>query len=322
MLHGWHKHIIFIYTESNRPQIIKIRATPTFLVCLSPRVKCTQHLICGRSLTFMLLVFALPSVPRVIITWIICVHVEYVNNLHYKYSQSTLHYTPKKGGGALSIYTGGGVARHIQKGGGGVLGTGTTQKRGVLGTGTTPKRGVLGTGTSRKRGGGPKNWSCKKDNLSNWCFTKGGFVSLFIKYPYFFFSTWSIGGGLLWQTQKRGHGSGPKNGGLRHGSGSKKGGLRHELGKKKGGSILRHIPVLDIYAITLFRVDGLNSNLHLLCWGGGADTELWWVGPRQNNCISRIERALKSTPRTPRPCNYCMERNVVKSVRTTREGDF
>ena len=37
-----------------RPQRIKIRATPTFLVCLSSRVKCTQHLICGRSLTFML----------------------------------------------------------------------------------------------------------------------------------------------------------------------------------------------------------------------------------------------------------------------------
>ena len=57
-----------------------------------------------------------------------------------------------------------GVPRHIQKGGGGlrhghnpkkgggVLGTGTTQRRGVLGTGTTQKRGVLGTGTSRKRG--------------------------------------------------------------------------------------------------------------------------------------------------------------------------
>ena len=33
------------------------------------------------------------------------------------------------GGGALSIYTGGGVPQHIQKGGG-VLGTGTTQKGG------------------------------------------------------------------------------------------------------------------------------------------------------------------------------------------------
>ena len=54
------------------------------------------------------------------------------------------------GGGALSIYIGGGVPRHIQKGG--VLGTGTTQKGGVLGTGTSRKRGVLGTGTIRKRG--------------------------------------------------------------------------------------------------------------------------------------------------------------------------
>ena len=46
--------LTYSYTESNQPQKIKIRATPTFLVCLSPRVKCTQHLICGRSLTFML----------------------------------------------------------------------------------------------------------------------------------------------------------------------------------------------------------------------------------------------------------------------------
>ena len=46
--------LTYSYTESNQPQSIKIRATPTFLVCLSPRVKCTQHPICGRSLTFML----------------------------------------------------------------------------------------------------------------------------------------------------------------------------------------------------------------------------------------------------------------------------
>ena len=68
---------------------------------------------------------------------------------------------PRGGGGALSIYTGGGVPRNIQKGGlrhghnpkRGVLGTGTAQKRGVLGTDTSQKRGVLGTGTSRKKGG-------------------------------------------------------------------------------------------------------------------------------------------------------------------------
>ena len=55
------------------------------------------------------------------------------------------------GGGALSIYTGGGVPQHIQKGG--VLGTGTTQKRGGLRHGYNPKRGgVLGTGTIGKRG--------------------------------------------------------------------------------------------------------------------------------------------------------------------------
>ena len=46
--------LTYSYTESNQPQKIKIRATPTFLVCLSPRVNCTHHPICGRSLTFML----------------------------------------------------------------------------------------------------------------------------------------------------------------------------------------------------------------------------------------------------------------------------
>ena len=94
--------------------------------------------------------------------------------------------------GALSIYTGGGVPRHIQKGGSyarhntkrGVLGTGTTQKRGVLGTGTSRKRGGLRHGHESKKGS-LKNWSCKKDNLGNWCCTKGGFGSLFINYPYF-----------------------------------------------------------------------------------------------------------------------------------------
>ena len=46
--------LTYSYTEINQPQRIKIRATPTFLVCLSPRVKCTQHPVWGRSLTFML----------------------------------------------------------------------------------------------------------------------------------------------------------------------------------------------------------------------------------------------------------------------------
>ena len=35
--------LTYTYTERNQPQRIKIRATPTFLLCLSPRVKCTQH---------------------------------------------------------------------------------------------------------------------------------------------------------------------------------------------------------------------------------------------------------------------------------------
>ena len=46
--------LTYPYTERNQPQRIKIRATPTFLVCLSPRVKCTQHPVWCRSLTFML----------------------------------------------------------------------------------------------------------------------------------------------------------------------------------------------------------------------------------------------------------------------------
>ena len=46
--------LTYSYTERNQPQIIKIRATPTFLLCLSPRVKCTQHPVWCRSLTFML----------------------------------------------------------------------------------------------------------------------------------------------------------------------------------------------------------------------------------------------------------------------------
>ena len=46
--------LTYSYIESNQPQRSKIRATPTFLACLSPRVKCTQHPICSRSLTFML----------------------------------------------------------------------------------------------------------------------------------------------------------------------------------------------------------------------------------------------------------------------------
>ena len=99
------------------------------------------------------------------------------------------------GRGALSIYTGGGVPRHNRKMG--ILGTGTTQKSGGLMHGNehgheSKKGRVLGTVTSRKlaatmvRGVLTKNWSCKKDNLSNWCCTKWRFGSLFINYLYFF----------------------------------------------------------------------------------------------------------------------------------------
>ena len=49
---------------------------------------------------------------------------------------------PGGGGGALSIYTGGGL-RH-----------GHNPKKGGLRHGHNPKKGVLGTGTSRKKRGG------------------------------------------------------------------------------------------------------------------------------------------------------------------------
>ena len=55
-----------------------------------------------------------------------------------------------RGGGALSIYTGGGVPRHIQKGG--VLGTGTTQKGGLR-HGHNPKKGGLRHGHESKQWG-------------------------------------------------------------------------------------------------------------------------------------------------------------------------
>ena len=53
--------------------------------------------------------------------------VYYVNNESSHIMNNI--FTSGGGGGALSIYTGGGVPRHIQKGGG-VFGTGTTQKGG------------------------------------------------------------------------------------------------------------------------------------------------------------------------------------------------
>ena len=59
--------LTYSYTERNQPQRIKMRATPTFLVCLSPRVKCTQHPVWCRSLTFMLC-----SLYPVYLGWIYC----------------------------------------------------------------------------------------------------------------------------------------------------------------------------------------------------------------------------------------------------------
>ena len=71
-------------------------------------------------------------------------------------SQKNARLCSESGWGALSIYIGGDIPRHIQKRGPrhghnqkrGVLGTGTSGKEGgVLGTDTSGKRGVLGTGT-------------------------------------------------------------------------------------------------------------------------------------------------------------------------------
>ena len=76
--------------------------------------------------------------------------IYYVKKLISKYKK--IRFKPHQR--ALSIYTGGGVPRHIKKGG---LRHGHNPKKGVLGTGTSRKRGVLGTGTSSKGGGGLKN---------------------------------------------------------------------------------------------------------------------------------------------------------------------
>ena len=114
-----------------------------------------------------------------------------------------------------------------------------------------PKRGggVLGTGTSWKKGGGGlKNWSCKKDNLSNWWCTKGFFWAYLLITLTFFLSTWSISGVYSNILKKRGlrHGSGQKRGVLGTGQARKNGGLGHGSGQK-GGSLLRYIPVLAMH---------------------------------------------------------------------------
>ena len=110
---------------------------------------------------------------------------------------------PGGGGGGHSQNILVGVCRSTSKKGGGVLGTGTIQKEGVLGTGTTHKRGGLRHGNESKKGGF-KNSSCKKDNLSKWCCTKGGFGSLFINYPYFFLVNMINWWGFTLTDKKRG----------------------------------------------------------------------------------------------------------------------
>ena len=103
------------------------------------------------------------------------------------------------GGEELSIHTGGGVPRHLKKGG---LRHRHNPQKGGLRHGHNPKKGGLRHGHKSKGGGGGlKNWSCKKDNLSNWYCTKGGFGSLFINYLYFFLVNMINWWGLLWQTK-------------------------------------------------------------------------------------------------------------------------
>ena len=135
------------------------------------------------------------------------------------------------GGGTLNIYWWG-CAAALKKG---VLGTGTTPKRGVLGMGTSRIKkggGVLGTGKTRKGGGGGlKNWSCKKEDFSKWCCTKGGSWELLYWFPYCCL-VWSTGGGLsTWST------GGGGGGGPRHGHEPKKGGFRNGQISGKWGSL-------------------------------------------------------------------------------------
>ena len=113
---------------------------------------------------------------------------------------------PGGGGGALSIYTGGGVPRHIQKG-------------------------------HESKKGGLKNWSCTKDNLSNWCCTKGGFASLFINYLFVFLDN-MINWWVFTPTDQKLGVSGTSQvtkGGLMHGSSSKKWGPWSRVRSKHGG---------------------------------------------------------------------------------------
>ena len=74
---------------------------------------------------------------------------------------------PGRGGGAgHSQYILVGCTAAHPKGGGGGLRHRHNPKKGVLRHGHNPKKGGLRHGHKSKKGG-PKNWSCKKDYLSN-----------------------------------------------------------------------------------------------------------------------------------------------------------
>ena len=68
--------------------------------------------------------------------------------------QKDIH-SPRGGGGALKIYTGGGVPWHTTKKG--VLCAGTAKQMGVLGADTTRKTGVLEHGTHFVKREGRRN---------------------------------------------------------------------------------------------------------------------------------------------------------------------
>ena len=98
------------------------------------------------------------------------------------------------GGGALSIYTGGGVPRHKGKGGGGPRHGHNPKKGAGLWYGHNPKKRGLSYGHESKKGGVRHvhklkggggvlrtAWSCKKDNLSNCMMShKRGFWKLIL----------------------------------------------------------------------------------------------------------------------------------------------
>ena len=141
---------------------------------------------------------------------------------------------PRGGGGALSIYTGGCVPQHIQKGGlrhghnpkKGGLRHGYNTKRGVLGTATSRKRGVLGTGTSQKRR--VSRTGLVKKTILVTDVAQKGVLGAYLLITLTFSCQHDQLVGVYSDRLK--------NRGLRHGSGLKRGVLGTGPARKKGGS--------------------------------------------------------------------------------------